>query len=55
MAEIFWIVELGPINLNAATKVSKMKRIWSIKPPISFPEDSPFLGEEILLLIWLIT
>jgi 5-methylcytosine-specific restriction protein B len=48
MAEIFWIVELGPNNMKPGTKVAKMRTIWDMNPPVPFPEDSPFLQENLL-------
>jgi 5-methylcytosine-specific restriction protein B len=43
MTEVFWIVQLGPTNLRASTKVKTLERIWSMKPAGSFPIKSPFL------------
>ncbi|ARK79247.1 hypothetical protein BOC40_01480 [Burkholderia pseudomallei] len=48
MTEVFWIVQLAPTNLRAPTKLASLQRIWSIKPPESFPVDSPFLQSEVL-------
>ena len=48
MAEIFWIVQLGPHNLRAPTKIKTMERIWNMNPAAPFPADSPFLAEAVL-------
>jgi len=48
MAEVFWIVQLGPINLRAHTKRNTLERIWNIKPPGPFPSNSQFLAEPVL-------
>lgn len=48
MTELFWIVQLGPINLRAATKLKTLERIWNIKPVGAFPSGSPFLQPEVL-------
>ena len=48
MAEVFWIVELGPNNLGGGTMINRLKRIWDIKPAAPFPEQSPFLAEAVL-------
>ncbi len=48
MAEVFWIVELGPNNLAGGTMINRLKRIWNIKPAAPFPEQSPFVAEAVL-------
>lgn len=48
MAEIFWIVQLGPTNLRAATKIKTLERIWVMNPAASFPTASPFLDLPVL-------
>lgn len=48
MAEIFWIVQLGPTNLRAGTKAKTLERIWNMKPAGPFPAASPFLESAVL-------
>lgn len=48
MAEIFWIVQLGPTNLRAPTKAKTIERIWNMNPAAPFPSHSPFLTGEAL-------
>jgi 5-methylcytosine-specific restriction protein B len=48
MTEIFWIVQLAPINLRAPTKLRTLDRIWSMKPAARFPTASPFLDKDVL-------
>lgn len=48
MAEVFWVVQLGPINLRAPTKAKTLERIWNMQPAAPFPEDSPFLQAPVL-------
>lgn len=48
MTELFWIVQLGPRNLLAPTKVKTLERIWNIKPAAPFPSSSPFLAVAVL-------
>jgi 5-methylcytosine-specific restriction protein B len=43
MSEVFWIVQLGPTNLRAPTKIKTVERIWNMKPAAPFPTSSPFL------------
>ena len=37
MTEVFWIVQLGPTNLRAPTKLKTLERIWNMKPAAPFP------------------
>ncbi|PIQ51956.1 MAG: hypothetical protein COW02_12065 [Comamonadaceae bacterium CG12_big_fil_rev_8_21_14_0_65_59_15] len=48
MAEVFWIVQLGPTNLRAPTKLKTVERIWNMKPAAPFPATSPFLETPVL-------
>ena len=48
MAEVFWIVQLGPTNLRAPTKVKTLERIWNMKAAAPFPSTSPFLATPVL-------
>lgn len=48
MAEVFWIVQLGPTNLKAPTKIKTVERIWNMKPAATFPTSSPFLQIPVL-------
>ncbi|MEF2252721.1 McrB family protein [Ralstonia solanacearum] len=50
MAEIFWIVQLGPVNLRAPKKLARIRSIWEMKPgPVApFPIESPFLQPAVL-------
>ena len=48
MAEVFWIVQLGPTNLRAPTKAKTLERIWNMKPAAPFPSASPFLAAPVL-------
>ena len=48
MAEVFWIVQLGPTNLRAPTKIKTVERIWNMKPAAAFPTSSPFLQIPVL-------
>lgn len=49
MAEIFWIVQLGPNNLLAQTKKQKIEQIWNMnREPLHFPSDSPYFDEAVL-------
>ncbi|EHK68129.1 5-methylcytosine-specific restriction enzyme McrBC, subunit McrB, partial [Achromobacter arsenitoxydans SY8] len=48
MTEIFWIVQLGPTNLRARTKMKTLERIWNINPAEKFPSNSPFLTIPVL-------
>ncbi|PKO40616.1 MAG: hypothetical protein CVU30_15875 [Betaproteobacteria bacterium HGW-Betaproteobacteria-3] len=48
MAEVFWIVQLGPTNLRAPTKIKTVERIWNMKPAAPFPTSSPFLQIPVL-------
>lgn len=48
MAEVFWIVQLGPTNLLAPTKAKTLERIWNMKPAAPFPATSPFLAAPVL-------
>ncbi|MES2879528.1 MAG: AAA family ATPase, partial [Pseudomonadota bacterium] len=48
MAEIFWIVQLGPTNLRAVTKTKTIERIWNMNPAGLFPAASPFLESAVL-------
>lgn len=48
MAEVFWIVQLGPTNLRAPTKAKTLERIWNMKPAAPFPFASPFLAPPVL-------
>ena len=50
MAEIFWIVQLGPNNLRVQTKKQKVEQIWNMNgalPP--FPSHSPFFEDAVLM------
>jgi 5-methylcytosine-specific restriction protein B len=48
MSEVFWIVQLGPTNLRAPTKIKTVERIWNMKPAAPFPMSSPFLEIPVL-------
>lgn len=48
MTEVFWIVQLGPNNLRAPTKVKTLERIWNMKAAAPFPVNSPFLATPVL-------
>jgi 5-methylcytosine-specific restriction enzyme B len=48
MAEIFWIVQLGPTNLLGATKKKTIERIWNMNPAAPFPASSAFLESTVL-------
>lgn len=48
MAEVFWIVQLGPTNLRAPTKAKTLERIWNMKPTAPFPANSLFLATPVL-------
>ena len=48
MSEVFWIVQLGPTNLRAPTKINTVERIWNMKPAAPFPTSSPFLQNAVL-------
>jgi 5-methylcytosine-specific restriction protein B len=48
MAEVFWIVQLGPTNLKPPTKIKTVERIWNMKPATPFPTSSPFLQTPVL-------
>ncbi len=48
MAEVFWIVQLGPTNLRAPTKAKTLERIWNMNPAAAFPSASPFLATPVL-------
>lgn len=48
MAEVFWIVQLGPTNLKAPTKIKTVERIWNMKPVAAYPTSSPFLQIPVL-------
>jgi 5-methylcytosine-specific restriction protein B len=48
MAEVFWIVQLGPTNLRAPTKAKTLERIWNMKAAAPFPSASPFLAAPVL-------
>lgn len=48
MAEVFWIVQLGPTNLRAQTKINTLERIWKMQPAVPFPTSSPFLQIPVL-------
>lgn len=48
MAEVFWIVQLGPTNLLAPTKAKALERIWNMKLAAPFPSTSPFLETPVL-------
>lgn len=48
MAELFWLVQLPPINMAAPYKRQRVKFIWDLNPPAPFPEDSPFLTKDVL-------
>jgi 5-methylcytosine-specific restriction enzyme B len=48
MAEVFWIVQLGPKNLRAPKKAKTLERIWNMKPAAPFPSTSPFLAAPVL-------
>ncbi len=48
MTEVFWIVQLGPTNLRAPTKLKTLERIWNMKPAAPFPATSPFLATPVL-------
>ena len=48
MAEVFWIVNLGPTNLLAPAKLDRIKLIWNLKPVQVFPVQSPFTQTPVL-------
>lgn len=48
MAEVFWIVQLGPTNLRAPTKARTLERIWTMNPAAPFPAASPLLTTAVL-------
>ncbi|MDP4300028.1 McrB family protein [Leptothrix discophora] len=48
MTEVFWIVQLGPTNLRAPTKVRTLERIWNMNPAAPFPSMSAFLTMPVL-------
>ncbi len=48
MAEVFWIVNLGPTNLAAPTKLDRIQLIWNLNPVQPFPTSSPFLHTPVL-------
>lgn len=48
MAEVFWIVNLGPTNLDATAKLDRVKLIWNLKPVQAFPVQSPFVETPVL-------
>lgn len=48
MAEVFWIVNLGPTNLLAPAKLDRIKLIWNLKPVQAFPVQSPFVHTPVL-------
>lgn len=48
MAEVFWIVNLGPTNLLAPAKLDRIKLIWNIMPVQAFPVQSPFVQTPVL-------
>lgn len=48
MAEVFWIVQLGPTNLRAPTKIKTLERIWDMNSAAAFPVSSPFLKLSVL-------
>jgi len=48
MAEVFWIVNLGPTNLLAPTKLGRIELIWNLNPVKPFPATSPYLEAPVL-------
>jgi len=48
MAEVFWIVQLGPTNFRAPTKAHTVARIWNMMAAAPFPSTSPFLDLPVL-------
>ncbi len=48
MAEVFWIVNLGPTNLLAPAKLNRIELIWNLNPVQAFPAESSFVQTPVL-------
>lgn len=48
MAEVFWIVNLGPTSLLPSNKLGRIQLIWGLNPLRAFPTSSPFVQTPVL-------